>query len=54
MMVPRSLLIQCLAMLAAVLISILAVHVQPAQAGSRLSSAPPSPDPQPGTHANNG
>ncbi|WVZ88747.1 hypothetical protein U9M48_035227, partial [Paspalum notatum var. saurae] len=51
MKAPPSLLVLCLAILAAAL-SILAVHVQPAQAGSRQPSAPPPPyAPQgPGSH----
>ncbi|WVZ88732.1 hypothetical protein U9M48_035217 [Paspalum notatum var. saurae] len=53
MKVPRSLLVQCLAILAAVIICILAVQVQPAQAGSRQPSGPPSPGANPGMHANN-
>ncbi|KAJ1265098.1 hypothetical protein BS78_08G052500 [Paspalum vaginatum] len=52
MKVPRSLLVQCWAILAVVLISILTVHVQPAQAGWRQPLPPPSPGaPQgPGAH----
>ncbi|KAJ1265097.1 hypothetical protein BS78_08G052400 [Paspalum vaginatum] len=53
MKAPRSLLVQyCLAILAAVLISILTVHVESAQAGWRQPSTPPSPGaPQgPGAH----
>ncbi|KAJ1265105.1 hypothetical protein BS78_08G053200 [Paspalum vaginatum] len=43
MKAPPSLLVLRLAILAAAL-SILAVHVQPAQGGSRQPSAPPSPN----------
>ncbi|KAJ1265102.1 hypothetical protein BS78_08G052900 [Paspalum vaginatum] len=52
MKAPPSLLVLCLAILALVLISILAVHVEPAQ-GLRLLSTPPSPDPHRGPGARN-
>ncbi|KAG2615177.1 hypothetical protein PVAP13_3NG073460 [Panicum virgatum] len=46
---PPSLLVLCLTILAAVLIIVLTMHVEPAQAGSRQPmSTPPSPQGHPG------